>query len=49
MRKAEWMEDEEGLQSKVWSLNLLVHDHLVISSSFVVDFLKEIWCFMELS
>ena len=42
---AEWKGGEEGLQSKVWSLSLLVHDHLVTSSSFGLIFFKEKVCF----
>ena len=42
---AEWKKDEEGLQSKVWSLNLLGHGHLVSSSSFGLIFLQGKMCF----
>ena len=46
---AEWREEEEGLQSKMWSLNLLGHDHLISSSSFGVVFLQRRMCLMEFS
>ena len=44
---AEWMEEEEGLQSKMWSLSLLGHDHLVISSSFGLIFSRKDGVLME--